>query len=137
MTRLELPRDEIAFRKIYKSLIANKEITTVFRPGKRICGDFRGYCSGEIIKIRIIEKVGADWAILPPKFEEEFIKKIEIIETKSFPIRDLQKEDFNGSSPDVFDKKSLLYQLGIIYNLSVEELQEDSLITKITFKYID
>ncbi|MDD4804468.1 MAG: hypothetical protein PHN69_04770 [Candidatus Pacebacteria bacterium] len=137
MNKLELPRDEIAFRKIYKDLIIKKKITTVFRPGKRICGDFRGYCSGEIIKIRIIEKIGADWAMLPPKFEEEFIKKIEIVEIKSFPVKDLQEDDFNGSSPDVFDKGSLIHQLGIIYNLSIEELQDDSLITKITFKYVD
>lgn len=137
MNKLELPRDEIAFRKIYKDLIIKKKITTVFRPGKRICGDFRGYCSGEIIKIRIIEKIGADWAMLPPKFEEDFIKKIEIVNIESFPIKNLKEKDFSGSSPDVFDKKSLIHQLGIIYNLSIEELQDDSLITKITFKYID
>jgi hypothetical protein len=137
MNKLELPRDEIAFRKIYKDLIIKNKITTVFRPGKRICGDFRGYCPGEVIKIRVIEKTGADWAMLPPEFEQDFVKKIEMIEIKSLFIKDLKKEDFEGSSPDVFDKNSLLYHLGIIYNLPVEKLQDDNLITKITFKYIN
>ena len=137
MKRLELPRDEIAFRKIYKDLIIKNKITTVFRPGKRVCGDFRGYCPGEIVKIRIIEKTGADWAMLPPEFEKDFVKKIKMIEIKSLLLKDLKKKDFAGSSLDVFDKNSLIHHLGIIYNLPIEELQDDSLVTKITFQYID
>ena len=137
MKKLELPRDEIAFRKIYKNLIIKKKLTTVFRPGKRVCGDFRGYCPGEVIKIRIIEKIGADWAMLPPEFEKDFIKKIKMVAIKSLPIKELKSEDLIGSSPDVFDQNSLIHHLGLIYNLPMEELQAESLITKITFEYID
>jgi len=134
--KLDLPRDEMAFRKIYKDLITRKEITTVFRPGKRLCGDFRSYCLGEIITIRIIENVGADWAEVAPQFETNYGKKIEIIDTTTSKIEDLKKTDFEGSSPDVCDIKSLQYHLGLIYNLSIDEVGMETMITKIQFKYV-
>ncbi len=134
--KLDLPRDEMAFRKIYKDLVAGEKITTVFRPGKRLCGDFRSYCLGEKITIRIIENVGADWAKIAPQFETDFRKIIEIIDTSIMKLKDLTSKDFLGSSPDVCDKKSLIYHLGLIYNLSIDELNDESSVTKIKFQYI-
>ncbi len=133
--KLNLPRDEMAFRKIYKDLVLNKEITTVFRPGKRLCGDFRGYCPGEKITIRLIENAGADWAKVPPQFDSEFKKEIEIVGMDAMKISDLKSDDFIGSSPDVHDTKSLQYQIGLIYNLSFDDISEDAIVTKIQFKY--
>jgi len=135
MNKLNLPKDEMAFRKIYKDLVANEKITTVFRPGKRVCGDFRGYCLGEIVTIRTIEQVGADWASLAPKFDNNFFKKIEITGTTTFKIKELTEADFVGSSPDIKDIESLKYHLGTIYNLSIEDVDEDAIVTKIQFKY--
>lgn len=135
MKKLELPRDEMAIRKIYKKLAEQGKLTTVFRPGKRVCGDFRGYCPGEQVKLRIIDKVGADWAMLPPEFISDFIKLIEIEKIEAFLIKDLRPEHFEGSSPDVQNKESLIYQLGIIYNMEPELLHDEALITRISFRY--
>jgi hypothetical protein len=134
--KLELPRDEMAIRKIYKKLVNQQELTTVFRPGKRVCGDFRGYCPQEKIKVRIVDKVGADWAMLPPEFIPNFIKEVEIISTEVIPLGGLKIEHFSGSSPDVKDKESLIHHLGIIYNLDRESLVDDFLITRINFRYL-
>lgn len=137
MGKLELPRDEMAVRKIYKELVDRHKLTTVFRPGKRVCGDFRGYCPNEKIKVRIIDKVGADWAMLPPEFVPDFAKTVEIISTETIPLGELTPEHFKGSSPDVQDKESLIYQLGIVYNLDRQSLPDDVLITRITFRYLE
>src|ERR1035437_9116028 len=136
MNKLNLPRDEMAFRKIYKDLVNSKKITTVFRPGKRLCGDFRSYCLGEKITIRIIENFGADWAKVEPQFDSNFKKQIEIIGTTAVKIKEFKKVDFEGSSPDVYDTKSLQHHLGLIYNLSIEDVGDESVVTKIQFKYI-
>ena len=137
MKKLDLPRDEMAIRKIYKKLVEQGKLTTVFRPGKRLCGDFRGYCPGEEIKLRIIDKTGADWAMLPPEFISDFIKLIEIENIEALPLGKLESKHFVGSSPDVQSKDDLIYQLGIIYNLELENLHDEALVTRITFKYKD
>jgi len=134
--KLNLDPNWIAFRKIYKSLIEDKKITTVFRPTARLCGDFRGYCEEQVVTIGIIDKIGADWAQLPPVFLNESFGKIQIIDITAKKIRDLTEDDFFGSSPDVKDKKSLKYHLGLIYNLTHDEVSDESVITKIQFKYL-
>ena len=134
--KLELPRDEMAIRKIYKVLVDRKELTTVFRPGKRVCGDFRGYCQNEKIKVRIVDKVGADWAMLPPEFIPDFIKEVEIVSIEAITLGELKPEHFIGSSPDVQNKEALIHHLGIIYNLDRESLTDDFLITRINFRYL-
>jgi len=136
MGKLELPRDEMAMRRIYKDLVEQGKMTTIFRPGKRACGDFRGYCPGEKIKVRIVDKVGADWAMLPPEFIPDFIKEVEIINIEIIPLGKIKSEHFQGSSPDVQSKESLIYQLGVIYNLDRQSLSDDILITRTTFKYL-
>jgi len=87
------------------------------------------------VKIKIIEVVGSDIHNIPPKFsKEEFPAKIISIKIKKF--NDLTEEDdFNGSSPDVTDKESLAYHLGLIYNTSMEKI-EQSEITRIEVKYL-
>lgn len=128
------PRDEVGFRKIYSDLVRDKKITTIFRPGERTCNLNKGFCEGEIINIKIIDKVGADWAELPP--ETVTINQKALIESVvSKEIGSLTAEDFHGSSPDIFDKQSLIYNLGVIYNLAPSELTDDSVITKTTFIY--
>ena len=133
--KLLLDPNEIAFRKIYKNLVEDQKITVIFRPGKRFCGDFRGYCAEQKATIRIIDKVGADWAILPPKFLRGFSKKVTIKETDTKTFAELKKSDFRGSSPDIYDKESLKYNLGIIYNIDENEFTDDFIITKTTFTY--
>lgn len=128
------PRDEVGFRKIYADLVRDKKITTIFRPGERTCNLNKGFCEGEVINIKIIDKVGADWAELPP--ETVTINQKALIESVvNKEIGSLTAEDFHGSSPDIFDKQSLIYNLGVIYNLAPSELTDGSIITKTTFVY--
>jgi hypothetical protein len=133
--KLHLNPNEMAFRKVYRNLLENKEVTTIFRPGRRMCGDYRGYCSDQEVTIKIIEKTGADWAMLPPKFVEDFSKIVIIKEVLVKKIGELTEGDFKGATEDVRDITSLKYHLGVIYNLSDEELADDFVVTKTIFEY--
>ena len=128
------PRDEIGFRKIYENLVRDRKITTIFRPGERVCGIDKGFCGGEILNVKIIEKVGADWANLPPKTTNH--SQVRVLSVLNIPIGSLTDIDFEGSSPDIFNKQSLIYNLGIIYNLPSSELTNETIITKTTFAYL-
>ena len=133
--KLQLDPDEMAFRKIYWPLLKNEQITVIFRPSVRLCGDYRGYCIGQKVKARVIDKVGADWAMIPPKFVRGFFKKIIIEKVEIKKIGGLKREDFMGSSPDIQGADSLVYDLGVVYNLFIDELNRDTFVTKITFSY--
>lgn len=132
---LELPKDEMAFRRTYRALLENEDITTVFRPGQRDCGRWRGYCPGQIVTARVIEEPGLDRAMVPPKFISgvEKIIMIESLEVKK--IRELVAKDFHGSSPDIRSIEQLRWHLGVIYNLDLSDLTDDAEVTKITFSY--
>lgn len=134
--KLKLDPNEIAFRKIYKDLLKEKKITTVFRPTVRLCGDFRGYCEGQIVTIKVIDSVGSDWGSLPPVFLDEDFGKIRIVKMEAKRIKELTEDDFNGSSPDVRDITTLKYHLGIIYNLPPENVSDESEITIVRFEYL-
>lgn len=134
-SRLLLDPNEMAFRKVYRSLLENMKVTTIFRPGRRLCGDYRGYCSEQEVIIKIIDKTGADWAMLPPKFVEDFSKKVIIKDVQVKTLAEVTKEDFAGATEDIRDVTSLKYHLGVIYNLSDKELTDDFAITKTIFEY--
>ena len=130
------PRDEIWFRKIYSDLIMARKITTIFRPGVRLCNSNKGFCNGETLRIKVIDKVGADWADLHGQTLPDFELKVRVLDTKVCPIGSLTEADFQGSSPDIFNIVSLTYHLGAVYNLAPAELNEKTLITKTTFSYL-
>lgn len=134
--RLMLNPDEIAFRKVYSGLLEKGKISVIFRPEQRLCGDFRGYCTDQNVTIKIIDKVGADWAMISPTFVSSFSKKARITSVETKKIGELKVVDFNGSSPDIHDRDSLKYYLGIIYNISDKELTDDFIVTKTTFTYL-
>ncbi len=133
--KLYLNPDEMAFRAIYCDLLMEGKINVIFRPGKRICGDFRGYCSGQEVKAKIIKEIGLDRESVPPEFYNKFTKTIIIEKVQEKKIGDLEEKDFKGSSPDLTNKESLKYNLGIIYNLLPSQLTDDSLVTIIKFSY--
>ncbi len=137
MNILKLNPDEMAFRKIYKADIESEKLTVVFRPGNRDCRSFRGYCVGQIVCARVLNNVGADWASVEPTFIDGFFKKIEILKVEVKKISSLSTSDFIGSSVDIYNKQSLIYNLGIIYNLLVKDIMLDSYVTKISFRYIN
>ena len=129
-------RDEIWFRKIYFDAVLAKKVRVIFRPGKRLCGDDKGFCKGEILKIKFLDKIGADWAGLPGQTIPDFEQKVRVIETCVIKLSSLTEKDFEGSTPDIFDKVSLVYHLGLVYNLFLSDLSDDAMITKTVFEYI-
>lgn len=136
ITKLALDPNEMAIRKIYWPLLKTEKLTTVFRPGKRLEGDERGYRKGQIVDARVIDYIGADWAGVPPEFAPQLSKKIIIESVEAKKIGELSAQDFIGSSPDIFNQQSLIYHLGVVYNLFPEDLNPNSLVTIINFKYI-
>jgi len=135
-TCLKLPKDEMAFRKIYRDFLEQEKVTVVFRPGRRLCNDFRGYCVGQIVKAQVIEQLGLDRAQLAPIFVPNMVKMIRIETIEAHTIDSLVASDFLGSTPDVHDQISLVFQLGLIYNLEPKNLSGDSVVTRIHFSYV-
>jgi hypothetical protein len=130
---MELPRDEMAFRKQYEDLLHAGEITTVFRPGNRHYPNWRGYVSGEVVTVRVIEQCGSDALGVPPLFNETRIP-IRITSLTVKTIDHMCDDDFEGSSPDVFDQESLAEHLQEIYQKPIECF--DGAVTRITFSYL-
>ncbi|MDD5464236.1 MAG: hypothetical protein PHP62_03745 [Candidatus Moranbacteria bacterium] len=137
ITKLFLNPNEMAFRKYFWPALENETITKVFRPGSRLAEDERGYREGQIVVVRVIDSIGADWAGVPPEFFKDLSKTVRIEKTQVKKINDLNEIDFCGSSFDVKSKESLKTHLGLIYNLFPSELSEDSIVTIISFSYIN
>lgn len=131
---MELPRDEIAFRKEYQGLVLERTITTVFRPGNRIYPNRRGYRVNEIVTARIIDRVGSDELMIPPVFNEHRAK-VRIAALLVTTIDWLRPEHFEGSSPDIFDIQSLEEHLKYIYRRPIEAF--DRKVTRIELDYLD
>lgn len=130
---MELPRDEMAFRKQYEALLCAQEITTVFRPGNRLYPNWRGYIPGEVVMARVIERCGSDELCVAPLFNDTRIP-IQITSLTAKPIDNIKMDDFCGSSPDVYDPISLHHHLQNIYRKPIECF--DGVVTKITFEYL-
>ena len=111
---MDLPRDEIAFRKEYECLVLERAITTVFRPGNRLYPNWRGYIPGEVVTARIIERAGCDERQIPPVFNDHKVR-VRIAAIDVLEIAALAPRHFAGSSPDVHDAGSLKEHLLYIY----------------------
>lgn len=130
---MDLPRDEMAFRKGYEKYLLERTITTVFRPGIRVYPNRRGYIPGETVTARVIEQCGSDELGVPPLFNDTRIPiRISCLTVKA--IDDIEREDFEGSSPDVFDRESLEEHLIGIYQKPIECF--DGAVTRIQFRYV-
>ena len=130
---MELPRNEIAFRKEYEELVLLNALTTVFRPGNRVFPHWRGYKPGEVVTARIIEKTGCDELEIPPTFNHHKVK-VQIAAIRTYRIDDLLPDHFTGSSPDVTDVASLRDHLAYIYGKPVSHYGDE--ITRIELAYI-
>ena len=130
---MELPRDEMAFRKRYEELLLSRKITTVFRPGNRVYPNRRGYIPGERVTARVIEQCGSDEQGVPPLFNDIRIP-IRITSLTVKTIDGIEKEDFTGSSPDVYDRDSLEDHLEGIYQKPIDCF--DGAVTRIQFRYV-
>jgi hypothetical protein len=131
---LLLPRDEMAFRKEYETLLLSRKIATVFRPGNRVHPNRRGYIVGETVTARVIERCGCDRRGVPPLFNEVRIP-IKITHLAVFFIDCVKEGDFRGSSPDLFDRRSLIDHLERIYEEPIDSFNRT--VTRIGFRYLD
>jgi len=131
--RLMLPRDEMAFRKVYERFVLDESLTTVFRPGDRVYPSFRGYKEGEYVTARIIEVPGSDELRIPPTFNGRR-KRIRIDSIDVRVLGEFTPQDFEGSSPDVQDRLSLKYHLALIYDTLLPD--DDALVTRMVFHYV-
>jgi hypothetical protein len=129
-----LPRDEMAFRKRYEPLLVGRKITAVFRPGNRVFPNRRGYIAGETVTARVIERCGSDTIGLPPQFNDIRIP-IRIKRLAVSCLGCVEDRDFEGSSPDVFDKTSLIEHLAWIYRQPIDCF--GGTVTQIRFEYLD
>lgn len=132
--RLEMPRDEMAFRDRYEQLLLNRTLTTVFRPGDRRCPNWRGYEVGETVTARVIVQPGSDALGIAPEFSALRIP-IRILELDVNDPNALRPLDFVGSSPDVFDQASLLSHLADIYDQPLSAYGD--IVTRIHFSYLN
>jgi hypothetical protein len=136
MNRSIPPRDEIWFRKIYSELVQTQKVTTIFRPGKRKEDDPKGFAVGETLRIRIIDKVGVEWAGVFGQVSPDFEMPVTVLSVKSCSIEELARDDFDGATPDVRTPEALVYNLGLLYNLSPRDMNSKSIITRTTFRYL-
>lgn len=131
---MQLPRDEIAFRKRYEALVLSGALTVIFRPGNRVFPNWRGYIEGERVTARIIERTGCDDQGIAPQFNTHKIP-VNIAQIETIHFNELQPEHFIGSSPDVICKKTLKAHLEVIYGESLEHFRHQ--VTRIQLDYIE
>ena len=131
---LDMPRDEMAFRRRYEPLLFARTLTTVFRPGNRLWPNWRGYRLNEIVTARVIARPGSDALGIPPEFTTTRTR-IEIVDIRVLPPEALTAEDFVGSSPDVHDVASLRIHLLGIYGRPLSAF--GVVVTRIQFAYRD
>ncbi|MDD5213811.1 MAG: hypothetical protein PHG82_05285 [Candidatus Gracilibacteria bacterium] len=110
-----LDRSDMAFRENEKCCLDEDNIV-VYRPGNRMYPETRGYKDGEVIKARVIDKVGDDSKGLPPVFSDEVklikIQTVEILDLDSLENKEhvLSKLKTNYPKRDDF---SLLTQINM------------------------
>lgn len=127
-----LSREEMYFRRVYEPLVCSGVLRTVFRSGIRVYPQNKGYSLGEIVTARVLLVPGDDKYLRPPIFSE-VSRRIRIATIAVSGIDQLRPEDFIGSSPDVYDKTSLQYHLGLIYNLPPDAF---SVVTRFGLEYL-
>jgi hypothetical protein len=131
-------RTEIWVRKIYSSFVDDESLTTIFRPGRRLISENhpKALGVGELVRVRIVDQVGADWAgvygtLLPQPNSAAVITDV-IVK----PFGTFSRSDFHGAPPSIQDNNELGADLALIYNLSRNELCASLWITRTTFRYI-
>jgi len=138
MTTPKPARTEIWLRKIYIPFVENRTLTTIFRPERRLLEENhpKALGVGENVRIRIIDKVGAEWADLYGELSPSPNIPVLITSVAVKRLGSIETSDFSGSTPDVMDEAGLKMQLALIYNFSREELGPDFWITRTAFRYL-
>lgn len=124
----------MAFRKEYETLVREKKLTTVFRPGNRLYPNYRGYKPEEIVTARIIEVLGCDKCCIAPVFNE-LKQPVLIRDITTLRIDELISADFSGSAPDVQSANQLIEHLELIYSKSLADFNYE--VTRIRIVYLE
>lgn len=124
-------RREIWLRMLYYESAMSKELTRIWRPYDRTNGK-KGFKAGDEIDLRFIEQPGNDKYGIPPIFKPNCMKA-KIRDSRCLKIAELKKTDFSGSGPFITDKKSLLHELSLVYDLNPREI---STVTYFIIEYL-
>lgn len=130
---------EIWLKKLFLPYVQNRTLTTIFRPDRRLLSEKhpKAFIENKIIRVRIIEKSGAQWAGADCIFLPEPNLRAVITEVTAKMIKDLEPSDFIGASPCTQNIEALKYQLCFIYDKSMAEIGHDFWVTRTTFQYLD
>jgi len=142
------PREELWERKISENAIKIGEMTTFFRPGKRVCdlsGDNKCFNVGEEVRVVVVEFPGYSkrsvimddndksvFAEVLPEFSG-VSRRAKIVDLKILGIEEISSEHFEGS-PHISTKNELLNALSLTYN---KPLNSFDIITRIKVEYLD
>lgn len=126
-------KDAIGFRMVYRDLVLSRSLTTIFRPDNPKYKKLYG--AGSVIEGRIIVQPGIARNKIEPKFTNDRIK-LRVKSIKRLALKDLKPDDFIGSSPDVQNVLSLIYHLGMIYNIPASDFKPETKIIKIELEYV-
>jgi hypothetical protein len=121
------PRDELWIRKVYEPEVMDGSLTRIFKPGDRNYPNPKGFKISEEIKIRVVEIPGNDETNCIPVVKD-YYRKATIDSITVTEIASLKSEHFIGASKDIYDTKSLRYNLGLLYNNIPESFNKISII---------
>lgn len=124
--------EDMGFRMAYKNLLQNHQLTTVFRLHSEKYSQL--YPANRCVNGRIIAIPGNAQRNIAPVYDN-FVVRMKVIDIRTLRMGDFKKEDFKGSSPDVYDIKSLKWHLALIYNKPVEHFDENTKIVAIELSY--
>ena len=139
MTIVTPPRKEIWVRKFYIDDVTNGTVTTIFRPSRRLLHENhpKALGAGEIVKVRVVDKPGADWKkvygelLLHPNRAAQ-ITDVEVRKFTEF----VDPADFVGSTADVQNNQELRINLAHIYNMAASGFGDHLWVTRTRFEYV-
>lgn len=126
------PRDELWIRKVYEPEVVDGTLTRIFKPDNRLYPNTKGFNINEKVKVKIVEIPGNDKTRCMPIVNKNY-RMATINNMIVTDINSLRKKDFIGASKDVYDAKSLRYNLGLLYDKTPESFDK---ITIIDIKYL-
>lgn len=146
-------REELWERKVNEEVIKSGDMTTFFRPDERICGENgleKCFNVGEIISVVVVDSPGySERSVLVygenkkhvgervlaevlPEFSKT-VRKAKIVKLEVLDLKDIEERHFVGS-PNIIDRNTLVYTLGLIYDKGLDSFGR---ITRIEVEYLD
>ncbi len=122
-------RNEIGLRREDENDFYTKDPLTIFRPDDRTYPQKKWFISGEVVKLRIIDKPWNDLEHIAPKFSD-IVKLVKIQAIKVLDKKELSENDFEHSLSYVQSPEDVTKYIKNIYD------RDPEIITKIEVKDI-